>query len=404
MKMLKRIAVSLLGVILIAYMLYHAVIVPYNSIKTESAIDFSAKDTIEVDTAYIIRNETLVESGMSGVYSYRVENGHRVSNGGVIADVYSNTDAAEAKMQIQLLDRRIENLETLNNMSSSVVVSLEQLDSQLDSKLIGLLNQTQYGDLSGTSETEQEYLDLLNRRLAVTGNGANFEELIRSLKAQGDKITASSSDANGTVSSPCAGYFVSSVDGYETVLNSDVIETLTPSEFDSVKPDPDIKSDAYVGKIVGDAEWYIAVKVSFDESLLFYEGMQLYVEIPTSTMAQTPVSVKAVNKSAESGEAVVIFSCNYMSAELSLLRAPSLQIVLKRYDGLRVSSGAIRAEDGKRGVYVAVGSSLKFVPVTVLYNGNGYVVCKKIDPMESGLHLYDDIVVKGKGLYDGKPI
>lgn len=116
------------------------------------------------------------------------------------------------------------------------------------------------------------------------------------------------------------------------------------------------------------------------------------------------MTVACVNKSAKGDTAVVVFQCSYMNTELSKLRSPAFQIILNRYDGLRVSDQAIKVENGKRGVYVFIGSSVKFTPVEILYNGNGYKVCKKVDPMEEGLHLYDDIVVKGKNLYDGKPI
>ena len=49
------------------------------------------------------------------------------------------------------------------------------------------------------------------------------------------------------------------------------------------------------------------------------------------------------------------------------------------------------------------GSVLSFVPVNVLYSTDSYCIC---EAQTTGvrLKLYDEIVIKGKNLYDGKVI
>ena len=113
MTVLKRIGASLLGLLLLAYIVYHALVVPYTSIKTETAVSFSAKKTISVTESYIIRNEHLVASEHQGVFSYTVANGSKVANGGAIASVYGSHEAAQAKVKLDDLDRQIEALENL---------------------------------------------------------------------------------------------------------------------------------------------------------------------------------------------------------------------------------------------------------------------------------------------------
>lgn len=404
MTVLKRIGASLLGVLLLAYIVYHALVVPYNSIKTETAISFSAKKSIPVTESYIIRNEHLITSEHQGVCSYTVPNGSKVANGGSIASVYGSRQAAQAQVKIDDLDRQIAALETLQGMGSNIVVSVDQIDKQLQSALISTLNGATDGDYSTLKDDSEAYLTLLNRRLAVTDSGVDFSARIASLKSQRDAIAASAGEVIGTVKAPCSGYFISSVDGYEGTLSPDNIESLTPEAFAQIEKDDTVTDDAFVGKVVSDMQWYIAAEISFADALLLSQGSSLVIEIPASTVEELPVTVACVNKSAKGDTAVVVFQCSYMNTELSKLRSPAFQIILNRYDGLRVSDQAIKVENGKRGVYVFIGSSVKFTPVEILYNGNGYKVCKKVDPMEEGLHLYDDIVVKGKNLYDGKPI
>ncbi len=404
MTVLKRIGASLLGLLILAYLAYHVFVVPYTSVKTESAVSFSAKESISVSDSYIIRNEHLVANNLDGVCSYTVENGSKVSNGGEIASVYASRQAAQAQVKIADLDRQIAALETLQGMGSNIVVSVDQINKQLQTSLINTLNSSVDGDYSTLRSDSESYLTLLNRRLAVTNPNVDFSAQIAALKNRRDSLKQSAGAAVGRVDAPCSGYFISSVDGFEGTLSPDNIDSLTPEMFDSIKKDATVTDDAFVGKVVSDMQWYIAAEVSFADSLLLAQGKELTIEIPASTVDELPVTVARVNKSAKGDTAVVIFQCSYMNTELSSLRSPAFQIILQRFDGLRVSDQAIRVEEGKRGVYVFIGSAVQFVPVDILYSGNGYKVCKKVDPMEEGLHLYDDIVVKGKGLYDGKPV
>ena len=404
MTWLKRIGLSLMGLFLLAYIIYHAVVMPYTSVKTEAALSFSAKVSIPVTTSLVIRNEHPVAAETQGVCSYAVDNGSKVANGGTIATLYASETAAQAQQKLAVLDRQIANLETLQGMSSNIVVSVEQLEKQLHAQLVTTLQAAGDGDYSGIEEKSQTYLTLLNRRMAVTDSASDFSALLASLKAQREALVASAGAPVDTVTAPCSGYFVSSVDGYETVLTPEEIASLTPESFDETKPDDALDTASYVGKVVSDMEWYLAARVSFDDALLFTVGNELTLEMTSATAGELPVTVARVNKSAAGEDAVVIFKCNYMSAELSALRTPSFQIVLKRYDGLRVPTEAIRVLDGKKGVFIVVGDILHFVPVKILYNGNGYVVCERVDPMQDGLHLYDDVVVKGKNLQDGNAI
>ena len=91
-----------------------------------------------------------------------------------------------------------------------------------------------------------------------------------------------------------------------------------------------------------------------------------------------------------------------MNSELATMRSGPMTVVTKEYDGLRVPSSALRVVDSKRGVYVLTGMQVKFVDVNVLYKDDSYMICEKQTSDESVLRLYDEVIVKGKNLYDGK--
>ena len=57
-----------------------------------------------------------------------------------------------------------------------------------------------------------------------------------------------------------------------------------------------------------------------------------------------------------------------------------------------------------RGVYVVNGMQINFVPVEMLYSNDEFIICKKQIETGDTVKLYDQVVVKGKKLYDGKII
>ncbi|MBP1544769.1 MAG: hypothetical protein J6A16_11805, partial [Oscillospiraceae bacterium] len=80
------------------------------------------------------------------------------------------------------------------------------------------------------------------------------------------------------------------------------------------------------------------------------------------------------------------------------------KLVVNSYGGLRVSRDAIRYDENEeRGVFVVRGSSLVFKKINVLYWGEDYIICSQEED-DSYLKLYDEIVIEGKDLHDGRVV
>ena len=79
-------------------------------------------------------------------------------------------------------------------------------------------------------------------------------------------------------------------------------------------------------------------------------------------------------------------------------------ISFRNYKGLRISQKALRILDGEKGVYVKSGYSVKFKKVDILYTGLDYYLCQIQYGSSDQLSLFDEVIVEGTDLYDGKPI
>ena len=125
-----RILATSAGILLIVYLLYQTVFTSLSSIKTETAIAYTAEETISAE-GYIIRDETIITSddAKGGVLNYEIADGNRVAKGGKVAGVYKSERGVEIKAQIAELDNQISNLSVVCNMDMSNVTDLSRIDN-----------------------------------------------------------------------------------------------------------------------------------------------------------------------------------------------------------------------------------------------------------------------------------
>ena len=371
----------------------------YSPVKTETAVFYSASDGLNI-TGLIIRSETLVTSSGSGVMHFVLEDGSRVAKDGVIANIYDSESASITLSKIDSVNTKIEDIEEMLSYNDLEAADLDMINARATQSLNNLIVSSASGNYGDLPELSDELLSALNRRQVAMGETTDFSAQLEQLKAEKNELSASLPAAKGTVKAALSGYFVSKADGYETVLTCGNPESITPEFMSSVSAAE--LPDGVIGKIVSDYEWYIAAEISINESLKYKEGDSLTIYTSVKSYPKLPVTVKKINISESSSTAVVVFSCNEMNSELATMRSGPMTVVTKEYDGLRVPSAALRVVDSKRGVYVLTGMQVKFVEVNVLYKDDSYMICEKQTSDESVLRLYDEVIVKGKNLYDGK--
>lgn len=394
-KVLKFFVVLLIAV----FFVHQAAAAVYKPISTESATYYTAADGLNI-TGLIIRNETLVKSQNGGVMHFIASDGSRVAKDGVIANIYDNESASITLTNIDSVNTKITDIEEMLSYNDLEAADLDMINSRVQKSLDSMIVSVSGGNFNGYSECKENLLSSLNRRQIAMGETADFSSQLAALKSELASLSASLPAAKGTIRAEKSGYFVSKTDGYEQTLTTDILDTLTPEKLDSVKAEQ-TPADV-IGKIVSDYEWYIAAKVSINESLKYKEGDSLIIYTSVKSYPQMPVTVKKINISESSSSAVLIFECSDMNSELASMRSGPMTVVKKEYSGLKVPKNALRVVDSKRGVYVLTGMQIKFVEVNVLFSNDSYIICEKQTEDENVLRLYDEVVTRGKNLYDGK--
>ena len=374
-------------VLLIAVFFVHqAAAAVYKPISTESASYYTAADGLNI-TGLIIRNETLVKSQSGGVMHFIASDGDRVAKNGIIANIYDNETASITLSRMDSVNAKIADIEEMMSYNDLEAADLDMINTRVQKSLDSMIISVSGGDFDNYSVCREALLSALNRRQIAMGETADFSSQLAALKSELASLSSSLPAAKGTIRAEKSGYFVSKTDGYEQTLTADILDALTPEKLDSVKS-AQTPADV-IGKIVSDYEWYIAARVSINESLKYKEGDSLTVYTSVKSYPQMPVTLKKINISESSSSAVLIFECSDMNSELASMRTGPMTVVKKEYSGLKVPKSALRVVDSKRGVYVLTGMQIKFVEVNVLFSNDSYMICEKQTDDENVLRLYD---------------
>ena len=397
-KILKIFVIGILLLFLV-HQIYSAV---YKPITTESAEFYEAIDGVKFN-GLIVREETVIESGSTGVLHFVASDGSRVAKGGAIADIYDSASTSYTVSRISELNGKIADIEELQAYNSVSASDLSLVNAKVDEALGELVKNCTNGTFTDSSEYTRRLLTAVNRRQMITGEQTDFSARLTALKEELSTLSASLPAASGIIAAPMSGYFISHVDGYEGMLSGKTPEELTPEFLKTVKVSE--ISEKAVGKIVSGYEWLVAGKISVNDSTRFKEGDELYLHSAAGGGSDLPVTVKAINLSNAEDAAVIVLSCGSVSRELASVRYANFTLVNNTYSGLKIQKKALRIVNGTAGVYVLNGSAVKFVPVNVLYTMDDYIICEQESSNEEKvLRLYDEVVVKGKKLYDGKVV
>lgn len=391
-----KIAIAIIAVIFIGNQVVSSLYMP---IKTETAVFYTATDGLKV-TGQIIRDEILVTSDSNGVLHFVISDGIRVAKNGVIANIYSNAEASITVSKMDALQSKIEDIEGILSYNDIEAANLELINGKIDKSLNDMIYSFSGGNYDDLEELSNDLLSACNRKQAALGVTTGLSERLESLKKEYDELYNSLPKVTGEIRAEQSGYFVSNTDGYETVLGVKDLSKVTPEFLGDISPKKN--QENVIGKIVSDYEWYIAAKVSINDSLQYKEGQQVKLLTSVKSSPTLSVEVERINISEAQETAVIIFACSDMNSELANMRSGVMTVVSKEYSGLRVPQKALRVADSVRGVYVQNGMQINFVPVEILYRNDNYIICEKQNENGNYLKLYDKVVVKGKNLYDGK--
>ena len=384
-------------VILAGYVGLQVLAVLDNRYETETAIRYTMADSIYCDGVVWFTEQPVEGSGDLG---YLVANGERVSGGTAVAEIYTDPGQAQYRAQLNALTDRITLLERSQSAGSDIAVLLNP-EQTAENDLLEALDRRQYSELA---ERQESYLLAANRLQVTTGQVRDFDAQLEELNAQAEQLRAALGTPE-TISAPTSGYFVQAEGARTLTADQEFLQQATPLQLsDTLAEGADRPLEGAVGKVVTSYEWSFYGVCSQEDGARIEVGTEVNICFPDKAEQTLPATVEEVVIDEQSGLAKVVLRCEYMTPQVLVLGQQSARIDLATYNGLRVDVDARHIVDGVAGVYVRFGQLVSFKPITVLYEDENYILTPESGDDGCELELYDEVVVRGRALRDGKLI
>ena len=373
-------------------------------------------------SGYVVRDELVLPDESSGLRQLQRTEGERVSSGGTVALVYADQATLDQQEEIQTLETQLEQLRYAQEAALGAEVS-QRLDAQILQTMVDYRSALAADRLDRAEDCGAELRSLVLKRDYTYSDTADLTARIEELQSQVDSLRSQTGSSIRRLTAPESGLYSAVVDGYETVLTPENLETLTPGTLARLQPDEAVLAEANVGKLVLGDDWYYVATMEEGEAALLAESSSLKLRFSKGVSQDLDVELLSVSQP-ESGRVTAVFHGDTFLSELTLLRQQSAKIIRRTTGGIRVPIEAVRIreqtvtdEDGNEttvsetGVYCVVGVEARFKPVEVLYSGEEFALVRStLDAAEEvtesqeqiRIRAGDEVIITAYDLYDGK--
>lgn len=373
-------------------------------------------------SGYVVRDELVLPDESSGLRQLQRTEGERVSSGGTVALVYADQATLDQQEEIQTLETQLEQLRYAQEAALGAEVS-QRLDAQILQTMVDYRSALAADRLDRAEDCGAELRSLVLKRDYTYSDTADLTARIEELQSQVDSLRSQTGSSIRRLTAPESGLYSAVVDGYETVLTPENLETMTPGALARLQPDEAVLAEANVGKLVLGDDWYYVATMEEGEAALLAESSSLKLRFSKGVSQDLDVELLSVSQP-ESGRVTAVFHGDTFLSELTLLRQQSAKIIRRTTEGIRVPIEAVRIreqtvtdEDGNEttvsetGVYCVVGVEARFKPVEVLYSGEEFALVRStLDAAEEvtesqeqiRIRAGDEVIITAYDLYDGK--
>lgn len=414
-----RIVGILLSIFTIVYFGYQAYMMVYDPYVTETALVDNYMDQIDIQ-GIAVKSEQLLDDASSGIVNYRNTNSKKVLAGAVVASVYANQEDLEIGQKLTQKQEQLDVLQAVQEKHDSYANSAQTIMSDTKASQLELVKAIQNNDYSSVYAAQNDFLeDMLKQQIALDST-VDFSSDIQALSQEIDTLKQSLSKDPVDITVPAAGYFTNETDGYETILTPESLENFddwTPQQLQQYTTQPVTVNPNATGKVVDSTEWYFVAEFDTDYLSRMEEGQTVTLSFSEGNGFQVKADIDTVLPFEDRETSLVLLKSSNMSDEVVDLRVENASMIFSTSKGIKVSKEALRmvseteeTEEGEEtttttpGVYVDMGQVVRFRKVDVLFEGEDYVVCAVHSDDDSYLQIYDEVILKGDDLYDGKPI
>ncbi len=413
---------SLAIMIILVYTLNRAYQNNIGEIVTETVVTDTYVEVAQVqgfavrDEAYYSgeTNLAILNKQEGKVYVPVIDDGENVAKNGVVAIAFDTQKQADNYREVQQLKTKLAVIKNLQSNSDIEFSDVLDLNAQTGSNIREYIGKISSGNTENLSALTENIASTITSKQIAVGEEIDLSAVIEDYNKQIAELEKTYSTNNKIVST-FAGYFVSSVDGYENVAS---YADIKDKKDDSITGEKLLSAEAEAhdkayGKIISRHTWYYIFDINRKE---FSDGITgNTVSVSFEELGIDNLNMTVYNITSKDADVITVtLKCTSLNDTIVKIRKEVATITTKEYTGFRISSEALdENEDGLEGVYVLVGNIIKFAPLDVKYYGDGFIIAVPYTPQAKEdetpeeeaarkalyvLKQYDNVIVKGINL------
>lgn len=375
----------------------------------------SEEDLISAQ-GYIFRDQTIITAPGDGYLVCAADEDERVSLGETVMYIYKNEINLQANSEIKAIEEKIERLKEASYSGEIFSNDTAKLEQTISQNLRDVPRLAGRGDIEAVSEVSRAVDFLIEKRRIIAGEieAPDSKAEIQKLEAEKAQLEQKYNIERTRVHAPVTGTFTARIDGLEEKLTLKALSEITPEYikeigklFKEARVKEKTKQGEPIGKIVDNFGWSVAALVPQTEVEGLEAGDTINIRFPDLGVETISGTISRITPEV-SGKVIMIVSTNRYVDKIYSASQVNVEFIKNYYDGYRIPAKSLRMTDGRMGVYVIRSGKARFITVDLLYNGkNWIVVSDKAEDSPDGksaLKLYDELIVSGNELYDGKVV
>lgn len=381
--------------------------------KTQTAVVSTVYDTINTK-ALVVRDEQAVLTDSGSVTVPVLKDGEKVQRGGQIAMQFSNSENAGRYSKYLELTEKLQYYADMESQAVGQVTDVESLDKSILSEINNYIRCVSAENSTAISGCEESLNDKFTKRQLLIGEQIDFSSVTSALGGEISALDIKSANPAGYLNAESSGIFSTYADGLENAFDYSNIEKLDADTLNSyISAAENAQPSQAIGKIIKSFDWYFCAVVDTAELAGLKNGKTLEVTLKNSNDVLKCKIVKGAGDTPlGETQTVLVLKCNEINSDIASLRLEDIQIRTAKHEGIKVPLEAVHIEENQKGVYALVSSVVEWRPAEVLYTGDDFAVLtydnKNYDEKsdnkgtKNGIKLYDQIIIQGKELHDGK--
>ncbi|WP_026476415.1 HlyD family efflux transporter periplasmic adaptor subunit [Alkaliphilus transvaalensis] len=385
-----------------------------NSQKTVVA-EFGVIENSFSVTGYIARDEKVFAKPSQGEIKFFVSEGEKVAKGQKLAEIYSENLDEKYVQDLEIINHRIQNIESNQAEKSLFDRDLNKIDSEVNTILAKMQQDINKGDYSNISNYKKTLDELADKKNIISGSNSFGGRSLAQLEEEKKIIESKLQSSLQVIHSDYPGFIAFGQDGLEGLFNLTTIESIGVGDLETLNNSKTQQSDQQeentVLRIINSHRWSIVAEVDTQQIEMFSEGRRIRIRRQGEERQYSALLRKIVTDGERS---VIILDINEVMEGFYQDRTVMIDIIQERYEGIMVPNTTIDELDGRKGVYrVDVNGFVRFIPVKVRGSNREYAILHEqtfeevIDNERvtvSTIKLYDELVSNGSKVSEGQRV